>query len=206
MTGTTSSASSPSGMIGPARPLQSKALLRALRQELGSKKRRSLTALYQTVTSQKLIYHPLWLGKVLTLAARPPFPPKKTPNLVFVDAVSGYRGVLERIPTLEEGTPDDGQYVQPVIDLNEVARQYVQSVLHTINRGYVLKKPEHQLASLELVLLPLWQISLDLDTPQRVYLNGVTGESESYMANLWNSNSWLTLDSGALAPLKPSPR
>src|SRR5699024_5515603 len=137
---------------------------------------RGLGELRQAVTGQELIYHPLWMGKVLTFADRPPFPPKRIPNAAFVDAVSGYRGVLERIPDVDPGTPDDGQQVPPVIDTKQRAGRYVQAVLHTVNRGYVLKKPQHQLASLELLYLPLWKVTLQAPQSRVVYVNAVTGE------------------------------
>lgn len=192
---------SPSGTIGPMASADPKVLLKGLRKGMGIRKRPSLAALHEAVADRSLMYHPVWLGKVLTIAARTPFAPKKTPNLVFIDAVSGYRGVLERIPLVDQSTPDSGGYVQPVIQSTDQASLYVRSVLHTINRGYVLKKPEHKLVSLELVLLPLWKITVKGENPNTVFMNAVTGEPESYMARLWGSKSWLSLDKNALAPL-----
>jgi hypothetical protein len=178
-------------------------LLKAVRQSLGMKgwRWRGLTELRDAVIDQELLYHPLWLGKVLTLADRPPFPPKRVPNAAFVDAVSGYRGVLERIPDVNYGACDGGQQVKAVIDTEQKARRYVQAVLHTVNRGYVLKKPRHQLASLELLSMPLWRVTVEVPERRVLYVNAVTGEPETYMARQWESTKWLSLDSDALAPL-----
>lgn len=196
--------SHPSGIIGTGEDLDPVIVLKGIRESLGVKKWRwrDLSKLRDAITKQQLIHHPLWLGKVVTYADRPPFPPKKTPNVVFVDAVSGYRGVLERVPTVTEGIGGDNEMqVSPVIVASAHAEQFVQAVLHTLNRGYVLKKPKHELAALDMVLLPLWKVTLDLDKPHTAYLNAVTGEPESYLARLWGSDSWLSLDDDALAPL-----
>jgi hypothetical protein len=193
----------PTGTIGAEMAPEPDFLLKAVRQSLGMKgwRWRGLTELRDAVIDQELLYHPLWLGKVLTLADRPPFPPKRVPNAAFVDAVSGYRGVLERIPDVNYGACDGGQQVKAVIDTEQKARRYVQAVLHTVNRGYVLKKPRHQLASLELLSMPLWRVTVEVPERRVLYVNAVTGEPETYMARQWESTKWLSLDSDALAPL-----
>lgn len=196
----------PIGTIGTQKTLEPDALLKAVRKSLGIKgwRWRRLTDLRQAVIDQELIYHPLWLGKVLTLADRPPFQPKRIPNAAFVDAVSGYRGVLERIPEVTYGARDDGRQVKPVIDTEKQAKQYVQAVMHTVNRGYVLKKPQHQLASLELLYMPLWKVTVEAPERQLVYVNAVTGEPENYMAQQWASESWRVLDPDTLVALTPA--
>ncbi|WP_147383476.1 hypothetical protein [Nesterenkonia natronophila] len=198
----------PIGTIGTASALDPDLLLRAVRKSLGVRGWRwhRLSELRESVTDQELIYHPLWLGKVLTLADRPPFPPKRIPNAAFVDAVSGYRGVLERIPEVSHGTNDDGRQVKPVINTEQQAKRYVQAVMHTVNRGYVLKKPQHQLASLELLYMPLWKVTAEVPERRVVHVNAVTVEPETYMARQWQSADWLSLDTDALAPLSPTTR
>lgn len=205
MTSTKDRALSPSGVVGTGRNLQPEALLKGAREGLGLRKWkwRNLQRLESAVAEQELFYHPLWLGKVLTFADRPPFPPKQTPNVVFVDAVSGYRGVLERVPSVE-GTSGNGTQVPAVIDSPKRARPYVQAVMYTVNRGYVMKKPTHELVSLDLVQLPIWKVTLSLEAEHVVYVNGVTGEPETYMARLWKSDAWRSLDRESLAPLRAS--
>lgn len=194
----------PTGTIRVQKALDSDRLLKAVRQSLGVKGWRwwRLPDLRQAVINQERLYHPLWLAKVLTYADRPPFEPKRIPNAAFVDAVSGYRGVLERIPEVEPGTHGNGKLVKPVIDTEPDAKRYVQAVLHTVNRGYVLKKPQHELASLELLHLPLWKVTLHVPERRVVYVNAVTGEPETYMARQWDTGTWRSLDSDALTPLK----
>lgn len=196
---------SPSGTISGDQSLETDALLKGARRGLGFRngRWRKLPSFSDAVVSKELVHHPLWLGKVLTYADRPPFPPKRTPNVVFVDAVSGYRGVLERVPAVDRDIHASRDETKSVIDSQEQAKRYVRAVLHTVNRGYVLKKPQHELTSLELVLLPLWQVKLNLDESRVVYVNAVTGEPESYMARLWGTGSWRSLDDVALAPLRP---
>jgi hypothetical protein len=203
MNDTSGTAVTPTGTIGTQRTLEPESLLKAVRQSLGMKgwRWRRLTELRDAVTGTELLYHPLWLGKVLTLADRPPFPPKRIPNAAFVDAVSGYRGVLERIPDVNYGPRDGGQQVKAVINTEQEAKRYVQAVMHTVNRGYVLKKPQHQLASLELLSMPLWRVTVEVPERRVVYINAVTGDAETYMARQWESKEWLSLDNDALAPL-----
>ena len=195
--------STPTGTIGVQRALEPDVLLKAVRQSLGMKgwRWRRLGELRRAVIDQELVYHPLWLGKVLTLADRPPFPPKQVPNAAFVDAVSGYRGVLERIPEVSRGADEAGRQVKPVINTEQQATRYVQAVMHTVNRGYVLKKPQHHLVSLELLHLPLWKVTAEVPERRAVYVNAVTGEPETYMALQWESGKWLPLDTDALVPL-----
>lgn len=190
------------GTIGTGSVLGADDLLKGVRRALGRKGRRSrnLSTIRQSIRKQELIYHPLWLGRILTYADRPPFPPKKSPNVVFVDAVSGYRGVLERVPAVQWHPEGQREPVRTVISTSRQAERYVRAVLHTVNRAYVLKKPEHELVSLDLVRLPLWQVNLG---EQRVvYVNAVTGEPESYLAGLWGTKTWLSVDNAELAPLK----
>lgn len=194
----------PSGTIGAGRVLQPQDALKGVRRALGRQgwRWRNPSTLRNAISKEELIHHPLWLGKILTYADRPPFPPRKTPNVVFVDAVSGYRGVLERVPAVEWDSPGKAAAVRTVISTPHQAEKYVRAVLHTVNRSYVLKKPEHELVSLDLVLLPLWQLTLDLDQRRVVHVNAVTGESESYLAELWGKDSWLSVSDEDLAPLR----
>ena len=180
-------------VIGGEHPLSDAALAKGVRSALGTRRRRQLTsaALSVSISSRTLLHHPMWLAKILTAADRPPFKPKVTPNVVFVDAVSGYRGVLEVVPGLSAAVPDDATGLAPVIRTADEAGGYVQAVLRKINRNYLVKKPRHTVDDLFLAFLPIWKVELDLDGATQVYINGNNGEPETYLAAQWGTDAWL---------------
>src|SRR5690625_3082941 len=150
--------------------------------------------LKRNMTNQELFYHPLWIAKTLVIAGRSPFPPKKIPKMIFVDAISGYRGMLSTVPDMVDID------VKPK-ELNEVgitaeeAEKYIKDVQEKqINRSYVLKKPDHQLVELSLVHLPLWKVIVKSDVVNKEFIiNANTGESEEYMGNFWQESKWMRI-------------
>ncbi len=140
----------------------------------------------------ELIFHPLWVAKLLVIAARSPFPPKKTPMMGFVDAVSGYRGLLSAMPHMTEFEADPDKIVSPVIHSEKVTK-YIQDIQQKqINRQYLLKKPKHQIVELCLLYLPLWKVNVQSNQLQEIiYINANTGESEDYMSKQWKTEKWL---------------
>src|SRR5699024_87311 len=120
----------------------------------------------------------------------PPFKAKVIPNLVFVDAVSGYRGVLEVMPALTEQLPPEATTTEPVLNAAGQVEPYVQTVLRKIDRNYMLKRPRHEITELTLAYLPLWKLTLDLGGGTEVFINGNNGELETFLASLWGTSSW----------------
>lgn len=177
--------------------LSEKTLLAGIRKGLGLAHRRRFRAwqVQEAILSKSEVHHPIWLAKIVTYADRPPFRPKSTPNVVFVDAVSGYRGVLEMIPTLNEIVHVDAERPAPVIDTPERAHPYVRAVLSTVDRRYALKKPRHEVKELTLVNLPLWRVRLDLEGGKEIILNANTGEPEKYLSSQWERRAWLDMES-----------
>ncbi|NLS09552.1 hypothetical protein HGQ17_05915 [Nesterenkonia sp. MY13] len=181
------------------KPLSDKALIAGVRRGLGPIRRFRVSSAQaaSAITSKTLIHHPMWLAKILTFADRPPFPPKVRPNVAFVDAVSGYRGVMETVPPLWETTDDDAsaRQIKPKITTEEKAKPYVRAVLDKVDRSYMMKKPRHSIEELNLVYLPLWKVKLALPgAPEEMVINANTGEPETYLARQWSSTSWHTLD------------
>ncbi|MFC4557645.1 hypothetical protein ACFO3D_05410 [Virgibacillus kekensis] len=156
---------------------------------------KSITEEYlnEHTVSKALFYHPIWLAKILLIARRPPFPPKKIPNMIFVDAVSGYRGLISSIPGTVIQEVDPQPLISPKINEQDAVKRYVEDVqINQINRSYVLKKPEYDLRDLSLVYLPLWRVKVESDLLTKEFtINANTGESEEYMSSLWDSNKLL---------------
>ncbi len=137
-------------------------------------------------TKKEMLYHPFWMAKNLIVADRPPFPPKKIPRIIFVDAVSGYRGLFSHVPPINTESIADKMLTAPQIT-EENLEKYIKDVQEKqINRSYILKKPRHENKATELVYLPIWKVkvsSSELD--HTFYINGNTGESEQFISERW---------------------
>lgn len=138
------------------------------------------------MTNKELVYHPLWIAKTLVLAGRHPFPPKKIPKMVFVDALSGYRGMLSTVPETSTLKVTSNQLIEADI-FEEEAKKYIIDVQEKqINRSYVLKKPDHQLVDISLHYLPLWKTTVKSTIFNKDFIiNANTGESEEHMGKFW---------------------
>ncbi|SIS45543.1 hypothetical protein [Salimicrobium salexigens] len=139
------------------------------------------------------LYYPLWAIKILVIAERKPFPPKITPNMIFVDGISGYRGVFTSIPPTGEKNAQEASVLSPVLYEKEVKTKYVKDVQEKqINRKYVLKKPKYQMEDIELLYLPIWKTKVETSFfSDTFYINGNTGESEDLLMKLAESKEWL---------------
>ncbi|MFC7321656.1 hypothetical protein [Halobacillus campisalis] len=158
------------------------------------KMNRSIDADYikKHMTSVKRVYHPMWIAKLLVIADRKPFPPRKKPNMAFVDAVSGYRGLFSSVPPMNEIEVESGEVVPAQLTKQQVEDIYVVDVQQKqINRSYVLKKPRYHLEDLFLTYLPLWKVSVDSGyLTKEFFINANTGDSEEYMSKLWGGAEW----------------
>ncbi|SDJ13495.1 hypothetical protein [Natribacillus halophilus] len=162
-------------------------------KNLGWRQKRSMArrAINQYIKEKHYFYHPLWLIKLLVIAERKPFPPRVTPNMAFVDALSGYRGLFTNIPPTEQKLVQGGALVAPKIETEDQVGKYVEQVQRNINRKYLLKKPKYEIKDTFLVYLPLWFAELEIEGRKQSFIFNVnTGESEEYMARLWESSEW----------------
>lgn len=147
----------------------------------------NISYIKENLVEETLIYHPIWLVKSLIVAARPPFQPKKIPRMIFVDAVSGYRGIFSHVPPLVDETADTSQTVTPFLYKEEDIASYVKDVQEKqINRQYVLKKPAHEVIETSLVYLPVYKIKVQSEEiDETFYINANTGESEKFLSERW---------------------
>lgn len=131
----------------------------------------------------ELLLHPLWIAWSDVLADRPPFRTAVRPSVIFVDAVSEYRGLLASVPhtqVVEAAT------VHPATVSRERAMELVVDVQRSqINRSYLLRKPRHEVRRLELLHLPVWVFDPGGGAPAG-YVNAVSGADESYLAGRWD--------------------
>lgn len=140
------------------------------------------------LNKKELLYHPFWIVKNLVIAERPPFPPKIMPNIIFIDAVSGYRGLFTTIPPLTEEEVDMDVLVEPQIT-EDMLEKYIQNVQQRqINRSYILKKPLHEVKEISLVYLPIWKVQVRGELVyETFYINGNSGDSEKFMSERWRN-------------------
>lgn len=166
-------------------------LYKAVYKSLGLKgklsKRVNQDYIREHVHHEELIYHPFWMVKNLVVAERPPFASKKIPRIIFVDAVSGYRGIFSHVPPLTDEAVDDGQLTSLQIDSEEAVSKYIKDVqVKQINRSYILKKPLHEIKETSLVYLPIWKVRLKSSEFNRTFfINKNTGESEQFLSERW---------------------
>lgn len=185
-------------ILGNPKPFSEEQLIRFMYKSLNLwtkwKKGINEKHLREHIKQVELVYHPMWVAKLLLLADRKPFPPKKIPRMCFVDAVSGYRGLLSAVPptTTKDVQKDGVTITAPRIKEHDVEK-YIKDVQERqINRQYVLKKPEHQIVDYFLIHLPLWKIRVESSLINKEFIiNGNTGESEEFLAEQWKSRKWL---------------
>ncbi len=184
-------------LIGTGKGIQEEDLPKSIYKMLGvqAKMNRTIDTHYikQHIKEAKRFYHPLWVAKLLVIADRKPFPPRKKPNMVFVDAVSGYRGLFPSIPPMNETQVERAEAATPQITKQQVEQKYIIDVQQNqINRSYVLKKPRYHLEDVFLTYLPLWEVEVDSDYLSKTFvINANTGDSEEYMSGLWGSGELL---------------
>jgi len=166
-------------------------LYKAVYKAMGFKKKVNrkvgISYIKKNLVGETLIYHPIWLVKSLIVAARPPFRPKKIPRIIFVDAVSGYRGIFSHVPPIVDETVDSSQAVKPFLYNEEEIKPYVENVQEKqINRQYMLKKPVHEVVETSLVHLPIYIVKVHSEEIEETfYINGNTGESEKFLSERW---------------------
>ncbi|MFK5583765.1 hypothetical protein [Serinicoccus sp. LYQ131] len=132
----------------------------------------------------ELVLHPLWIAWSDVLADRPPFRTAVRPTVIFVDAVSQYRGLLATVPHTQ--VVEDG-VVHPATVRRERALELVADVQQTqINRSYLLRKPRHEVRRLELLHLPVWRFD-PADGTAVGHVNAVSGADETYLAGRWDA-------------------
>ncbi|MFS0752325.1 hypothetical protein [Oceanobacillus sp. 1P07AA] len=130
-----------------------------------------------------LYYHPVWVANTLVIAERPPLTPKILKQRIFIDAISGYRGLVSKSLPLKSVDVDRNLLEShQIVESNEVEK-YVKDVqVKQINRSYLLKKPQHEIKELQLVYLPLWRIKVKSTIINKVFvINANTGEAENYI-------------------------
>lgn len=76
---------------------------------------------------------------MLVIAERKPFPPRVTPNMGFVDAVSGYRGLFTSVPPFQS-VNSDGLVARPILQSEDQLQPYIQDLQSQINKKIFTKE------------------------------------------------------------------
>ncbi|SFF57348.1 hypothetical protein SAMN05216353_10256 [Halobacillus alkaliphilus] len=169
-----------------------KHMYRSLKPSLKWNRQLNEESLNRGIVKKEKVYHPMWTVKLLVIADRKPFPPKKKPNMAFVDALSGYRGLFTSVPPITAREVSQANVQRADITKQELLDKYVIDVQDKqINRSYILKKPRYEIKEAELVYLPLWRVEVDTDFLSKTFvINGNTGEPEDLLYKLRETGEW----------------
>lgn len=89
----------------------------------------------------------------------------------------------------------DGLVARPILQSEDQLLPYIQDLQSQINKKYLLKKPKHEIREVFLSYLPMWEYTITTELRDKTfYLNANTGESEEFLSNLWEEDSWLLND------------
>jgi hypothetical protein len=132
----------------------------------------------------QLLLHPMWIAWSDVLADRPPFRPVVRPSVIFVDAVSEYRGLLASVPHTQVLGAGPAQVHRATVPRDRAGDLVSDVQQSQINRSYLLRKPRHEVRRLELLHLPVWRFDPG-DGTSPAHVNAVSGADESYLAGRW---------------------
>lgn len=123
----------------------------------------------------ELGYKRLYFCKILALAARPPFRPKKVDYTLFYDPVMNQSGLTERVPAASEREADERDIIAEPFTLESFEAQKADFVEKYILRAYLLKRPELRYQGVEEVYLPYWVCTFS--PAVRILVNAATGRA-----------------------------
>lgn len=123
----------------------------------------------------ELAYKKLYFCKILALAARTPFPPKKIGYTLFYDPVMDQGGLTESIPATQAEDVDEERIVPEKYTLETFEVQKADFVEKYILRSYLLKRPELHDQGIEEVYLPYWVCTYSPNV--QILVNAATGRA-----------------------------
>lgn len=123
----------------------------------------------------ELGYKRMYFCKILALAARTPFPPKKVGYTLFYDPVMDQAGLTESIPRWEEQEVEDRAILPEHFTLKDLEAQKEAFVEKYILRAYLLKRPTLEYQGIEEVYLPYWVCTYSPSV--QVLVNAATGRA-----------------------------
>ena len=121
----------------------------------------------------ELGYKKLYFCKILALAARTPFPPKKIDYTLFYDPVMNQGGLTESVPAAQAQEVDEQLILPEKYTLETFEAQKKDFVEKYILRAYLLKRPELQDRGIEEVYLPYWVCTFS--SKVEILVNAATG-------------------------------
>lgn len=124
------------------------------------------------------VLHPFWFIKVAAYADRLPFSPKLRRHVLYIDAVTGERGLTDRFPEIEKKTRTGKKIVPPLLKDEDVKQMTEELIENLILRTYLLKRPRIEVAGRELVYLPHYQVRVNVRDGEihSLSVNALSGE------------------------------
>ncbi|MGI6182155.1 MAG: hypothetical protein ACOYIE_08780 [Agathobaculum sp.] len=121
----------------------------------------------------ELRYKRLYFIKLLGLAARTPFEPKKIDYTLFYDPVMNQGGLTDCVPACEECEVDENRLIAEKYTLKDYEKQKDQIIEKNILRSYLLKRPEIRYVDTDEVYLPYWVCTYPPNV--QIMVNAATG-------------------------------
>lgn len=162
-------------------PVRREELQRLLYSRVVSRWRRLLPAGKQKpldIFDTQYVFVPFWFIKVASYADRIPFPPKVRRYVIYIDAISGERGLTDRFPRTEERDAGEYRVRSPYMKEDTIKPMVDDLVESLILRRYLLKRPSVEVMDPELVYLPHYYVRVrTADEAIRMYaVNALSAE------------------------------
>ena len=135
--------------------------------------KRILSVSDESRISVELCYKKMYFLKMLALAARTPFPPKKVPYVLFFDSRIGVGGPTPGVPEYKmTEVPDEAVYPD-VYDRKGFEAKYDELINKFILKQYLLKRPELKKEGSDEIYLPYYKCTYN---GREVFINAGTGK------------------------------
>ena len=119
-----------------------------------------------------LCYKKIYFLKVLALASRVPFPPKKVPYVIFYDPETREGGITYEVPESEQIEVDEQLVRQTEFSLEDFEKEQPALIEKYILKQYLLKRPEIELRGSDELYLPYYSCRFE---GQEILFNAATG-------------------------------
>jgi len=128
------------------------------------------------IVDTKYVFHPFWFIKAVSYADRIPFPPKVRRYVIYIDAVSGERGLTDRFPQIEQQTAGIHTVRSPQLIKDNIKPLVDDLVESLILRRYLLKRPTVEVMDPELIYLPFYYVRIKV-TAETIHIFSVNALS-----------------------------
>jgi hypothetical protein len=130
------------------------------------------------ILEAKPAYYPFWFIKAEAYADRSPFSPKLRRHVLYIDAMTGDRGLTNQFPKIEQKSKTKIDVLSPRFNKEKVDNLINELVEDFILRPYLLKRPTVKIVGKELIYLHYYLVNVKTKSDVRYSLsvNSLSGE------------------------------